>query len=439
MHIVVVGAGLAGLTVAIALKKAGHEVTVVEAAPQITYIGAGIQLSSNASRILRELGIDEYVERFCTEPVDLRMMRWENGQKLVELGPPIGTWHIHRADFHRGLTHCADDLGVRILLDSRVIKLEPETPAVILRRGERLIADLVVASDGLHSTCREIVLGCHSPPEPTGQMVYRVTLPAKELEGIPELEELITTPRNNHWIGPYGTVLSYLLEGVNETLINFVFTYVQLFRLCLGCCPSAKQAMGTGEDVRKLFEGWDPRLHSMLSHVDKVLEWRLFTHQEIPYWTHASSKLCLIGDAAHAMTPYLAQGAAMGIEDAAILGGILAQPDFYYPSGLPQALKLYEELRIKRAAKVAEASISSRWFTQMDDGEDQSQRDEWLLTHPGIWPGHINIRSRKEFLDDLFGYDAYEVLEAGLRDARKPNMRPTTAGEVEAGMLSQKT
>jgi salicylate hydroxylase len=106
------------------------------------------------------------------------------------------------------------------------VKVEPEEPAVTLHWGKRLVADLVVASDGLHSKCREIVLGYPSPPEPTGQMAYRVTLPAKELEGIPELEELITTPRNNHWIGPYGTILSYLLEGVNEKLINFVFTYV---------------------------------------------------------------------------------------------------------------------------------------------------------------------------------------------------------------------
>ena len=72
--------------------------------------------------------------------------------------------------------------------------------------------------------CRQVVLGKPGPPVPTGQMVYRVTLPVTKLEGIPELEELISVPRNNHWIGPHGTILSYLLEGVNETLINFVFT-----------------------------------------------------------------------------------------------------------------------------------------------------------------------------------------------------------------------
>jgi salicylate hydroxylase len=108
------------------------------------------------------------------------------------------------------------------------------------------------------------------------------------------------------------------------------------------------------------------------------------------------------------MTPYLAQGAAMGIEDSAILGGLLKK----YPNveTLHTTLLLYEKLRLKRAARVARASISSRWFTQMNDGPEQEARDEYCLAHPGIQTGHKNIRSRKEFLDWLFGYDAFEVL-----------------------------
>lgn len=108
----------------------------------------------------------------------------------------------------------------------------------------------------------------------------------------------------------------------------------------------------------------------------------------------------------------------MGIEDSAILGCILSQPDYCTTDTLPQALKLYEQLRIERTGMVARASISSRWFTQMEDGDEQRERDEWLLAHPGIWQGHINIRSRKEFLDELFGYDAYKALDAALANER---------------------
>ncbi|CAK7204857.1 hypothetical protein SEUCBS139899_007619 [Sporothrix eucalyptigena] len=420
MEIIVIGAGLAGLTVAIALQQAGHKITVLESAPQITYIGAGIQVSSNSSRILKKLGVDKHIEKYCTEPVDLRMMRWQDGNVLVECplkapaldeyGSPY--WHIHRADLHRGLMARATELGITVHLDSRVATVEPEVPALTTKGGVRYTADLIVASDGLHSICREIVLGHKSPPNPTGQMVYRVTLPTRKLAGIPQLEDLITIPRNNHWIGPHATILSYLLEGINEPLINFVFT-------CdVNMEEGVNTKIGTNEEVRARFKDWDPRLDAMLAHVDEVLEWRLFTHHEIPNWAHSSNKLVLIGDAAHAMTPYLAQGAAMGIEDAAILGGILAQPDFGAVDQLPQALKLYETLRIKRAARVAEASITSRYFTQMNDGEEQQKRDAWMLAHPGICERHINIRSRKEFLDELFGYNAYQVLDEALATAR---------------------
>jgi salicylate hydroxylase len=199
------------------------------------------------------------------------------------------------------------------------------------------------------------------------------------------------------------------------------------------------QRAGTSDEVREAYKGWDPRIDKMLEYVTDVLEWRvsiersaleleiqltamkLYTHEELPTWTHSSNKLTLIGDAAHAMTPYLAQGAAMGIEDGAILGGILASPQFNTAATLPRALQLYEKLRVKRTARVAEASVDSRFFTQMPDGVNQRQRDEYLLTHPGIWANHINIRSRKEFLDELFGYDAYKVLEQALKDEASAN------------------
>ncbi|KAJ4413013.1 hypothetical protein N0V82_008601 [Gnomoniopsis sp. IMI 355080] len=248
-------------------------------------------------------------------------------------------------------------------------------------------------------------------------MAYRVTLPASRLRGIEGLEDLITRPGNIHWIGPKGTILSYLLEGVNDTLVNLVFTCdVELGTMEDG----VDQKSGTPDEVLKAFQDWDPRIATIVQYVDSVLEWRLYTHNSVDRWVHPSGHLCLIGDSAHAMTPYLAQGAAMGIEDAAVLGGVLkAYPD---AKDLSTSLSIYEKLRIGRTSMVAAASIDSRWFTQMEDGPEQEQRDEYLLSHPGIWPDHINIRSRKEFLDELFGYDAYEALENELR-ATESNLR----------------
>ncbi|KAJ6578046.1 hypothetical protein B0H19DRAFT_574478 [Mycena capillaripes] len=344
MRIIVIGAGLAGLTVAIALAKGGHEIEIVESAPAIMYIGAGIQVSPNSSRILRKLGIDKYIERYCTEPIDLKMMRWKDGQVLVEipLKQPAHDdyhspyWHIHRADLHRGLLEAATDLGCKVHLDARVVSIDPDAGSLLTKDDVTYSGDLIVASDGLNSMARSVVLDKPGPPIPTGQMAYRVTLPAAKLRGIPELEEIITVPRNNHWLGPHGTILSYLLEGQNEPLINFVFT-CDVNEVDLP--PGVDQRMGTAKEVRSSFKGWDPRIESMLGFVEDVLYWRLYTHEPIPSWSHPSHRLVLIGDAAHAMTPYLAQGAAMSIEDAAILGGILSDPRYSTPSRLSAALR----------------------------------------------------------------------------------------------------
>lgn len=112
------------------------------------------------------------------------------------------------------------------------------------------------------------------PPVPTGQMVFRVTVPASKLKGVQDLGDLATTPRNNHWIGPRATILSYLLQGINDTLVNFVFTCdVDLGSLEEG----VNQKKGTNEDVRKAFRNWDPRIDKMLEHVTEVLEWRVRT------------------------------------------------------------------------------------------------------------------------------------------------------------------
>jgi salicylate hydroxylase len=155
----------------------------------------------------------------------------------------------------------------------------------VTKGGKRFTADLVVAADGLHSMCRHIVVGQPSKPIPTGQMVYRVTVPAKRLVGIPELDEIRTVPRNNHWIGPHGTILSYLLEGINETLVNLVFTsvtpsIVETTPLTESSCDvrmpdGVNQQPGTADEVREAFKGWDPKIDRLLEFVSEVLEWRV--------------------------------------------------------------------------------------------------------------------------------------------------------------------
>lgn len=177
--------------------------------------------------------------------------------------------HIHRADFHRGLLKCSTNLNIKIHLAHRVTCIDPFLSSLTVANSQTFNADLIIASDGLKSVARSVVVGGPSPPVPTGQMVYRVTLPTKKLEGITELQELITIPRNNHWIGPHGTVLSYLLEGVNERLLNLVFTCDSRME------EGADQKVGTAEEVREAFNGWDSRIGQVLEHVENVIEWRV--------------------------------------------------------------------------------------------------------------------------------------------------------------------
>ncbi|KAF8188827.1 hypothetical protein K438DRAFT_1972013 [Mycena galopus ATCC 62051] len=134
--------------------------------------------------------------------------------------------------------------------------------------------------------------------------------------------------------------------------------------------------MGTAEEVRNSFKGWDPRIETMLGFVDK-----LYVHEPLTSWSHPSHSLLLIGDAAHAMTPSLVQGAAVCIEDAAILDSILSHPRFSFPCELRAALPTSERLCLARPNKITATSIESQWFTQMADGAEQRARDAWLLEH----------------------------------------------------------
>jgi salicylate hydroxylase len=169
-----------------------------------------------------------------------------------------------------------------------VVSIDIQKPSLMTSAGKTYKGDLIIGSDGkyartlrrtlalmtigLHSMAREIVIGQPAPPVSIGQMQYQVTLPSKVLQGVPELEEFITVPRNNYWLGPYGTVLSYLLQGLNDTLIHLVFTLVSRCTNCLvlgadgisidseGWMPEGiNQRPGRLETIRKRFEEWDPR------------------------------------------------------------------------------------------------------------------------------------------------------------------------------------
>jgi salicylate hydroxylase len=205
--------------------------------------------------------------------------------------------HIHRADYHRVLVSEARRLGVEIRLESHVVGVDFEGPAVLLKDGERLEADLVIGADGLKSVCREALLGRKDPPKLTGDLAYRIIVSASEMRKHPNLISLIETPAINYWMGPDSHAVGYLLKGGD------------LYNIVLACPDNLPEMVNTQkadvEEMRSIFKDWDPRLREVLRLVRETSKWRLQNSEEMDQWCDERGRFALLGDACHATLPYL--------------------------------------------------------------------------------------------------------------------------------------
>lgn len=245
----------------------------------------------------------------------------------------------------------------------------------------------------------------------------------------PLLRELTEVPYINYWIGPDSHAVCYLLRGTN--LYNIVL-------LCPDTLPpNTTIAPATREELTQLFSTWDPRIQRLISLVSSTQKWRLQNSVEMPHWTHASGKFCLLGDACHATLPYLAQGAAMAVEDGAVLGGLLAgvcKADAANGS-LGVLLREYERLRKSRTTRVVQGSSALRGVFHMRDGEEQRERDRKLLGPPEGSPMPWRNPDVQKW---LFGYDAEKVVrDAWRRDGTLVRTFgvPGERGEAEMSRL----
>jgi salicylate hydroxylase len=216
----------------------------------------------------------------------------------------------------------AKRLGVNIRLGSRIENINFDKPSIKTRNGDEFHADLTVGADGLKSVCRELLLGRPEPPRPTGIMAYRIQIDMKDMMQHPELVEFVSEPNFVEWYGPHKHILSYFIrrEGPLHIALYTKDTMPE----------SVLAGKGTVQEVLDLFKDWDPKLQTMLTLVQDVLKWRVLKLDEMKQWSHPSGSLILIGDACHLSPPYLAMGAAMAIEDGAVLGNI-PQSLLYFP------------------------------------------------------------------------------------------------------------
>ncbi|KAJ5812304.1 hypothetical protein N7474_008605 [Penicillium riverlandense] len=373
MRIVVVGAGLGGLATAIALASSGHTVTVYEQAPELGEVGAGIQIPSNSTKLLKKFGLDPYLKDYITEPEAMAFRRWQTGQVIgltrlipefrATFGAPY--YVIHRANLHSALHRRAVDLGVTVKLASRVVSYETQGPNIELSDGSFVSADLVVAADGVKSIARGFIHESgNQPPERTGFAAYRATVDVARIKADPDLAWLLEKTSLNLWVGDQRHVMTYTIGGGKS--FNMVLSHPD------HTDPSTWDQTTALSDMRREFQGWDARLQKIISFIEKTLKWPLMSCAPMTRWT--KNKTVILGDAAHAMLPYMSQGAAMAVEDGVALARSLSKVSSI--AEIPKALAVFEQVRIERSGMMQEASLLNGKLWHFPDGPLQQARDE---------------------------------------------------------------
>jgi len=369
MKIIVVGAGIGGLAAALTLTRSGSEVQVFEQASELREVGAGVQISPNAARILNRLGLEEPLRRFGVRPRAIVIHRWDDGRVLARqplaeacetnFGAPY--YNFHRAELLDVLSAAVPD-GV-LHLDHRCVGLtqHPDRVEVKFHNGETADADVVIGADGIHSTVREAIVGPETPRF-SGHVAYRGLVPA---ERVAHLGLEVTA---SVWWGPDHHFVNYFV-GAGARYHNWVAITPGEWRV------ESWTAKGEVADALKEFEGWHPEIRAIIGSVDATNRWALYDRDPLPRWT--VGRVTLMGDAAHPMLPYMAQGAVQSIEDAAVLAKCLELAD---ARDVGAALQRYEQTRKPRASRCQEGSRRNAVMYHLPDGDDQRKRDAGLAS-----------------------------------------------------------
>jgi salicylate hydroxylase len=362
-RIAIVGGGIGGLTASIALARKGVEVEVLEQAPQIAPLGASLQLGPNALRLLDALGLLPELREFgvLTPAVELR--RWDDERLLhrTELGPAMEEhFGAPQLDFYRpdllGLLAARAPDGV-LRLGARVVGVDQHGDGVevVLEDGTRRRADAAIAADGINSPLRAQLMGGDDPVF-SGTVVYRGVVPADEVA------DLNPGPTNLYWLGPYRHGVSYWLSA----------------RRLLAATVAVQDAAWSqeswtlevpAEEAVSHLDGWSPQLIERLRRCRGVLRGAVFVRPPIDRWVF--DRIALLGDSAHAMAPFQAQGAAQAVEDAFVLAECVGDE----PNDVPSALARYEAVRMTRAEGLQASSQTAANIFYLPDGEEQRARD----------------------------------------------------------------
>jgi salicylate hydroxylase len=341
----VAGAGIGGLTASLALARQGFRVIVLEKAARLQEAGAGLQLSPNASRVLIDLGLKSRLARAVT-PEAVCLMSAANGGEIARLpldGKDAPYWVIHRADLQAALRdeiESRSDIELRLGCQFEDVSPHAKGLTVIQRSGPTRQQELAVAligADGIWSAVRHHLLP-EAQPRFSGLIAWRGTLDATQLP------REYTSRRVQLWMGPGAHLVAYPISGARQ--INVVAVVPGQWNR-----PGWSEP-GDGNEIKSAFvaAGWHAIPRMLVSAVDGWRRWALFTVPGSGQWTDGA--VALLGDAAHAMLPFAAQGAAMAIEDAAVLAKCVAERQNEGPVALSAALQRYARLRRPRVMRI---------------------------------------------------------------------------------------
>lgn len=366
----IVGGGIGGLVAGLALSRFGHPVRVLEQARAFGRVGADINLTPNAVRALDGLGLGGALRASAARPTHRISRTWDTGEETSRLamsdeaerryGSPQLT--LHRADLMAALEAAAP--GDVLSLGRKVVELAARDGGVevAFQDGERRRFAAVVGADGIHSAVRRCLFGPEHPRF-TGVVAFRAVVPAERLQGQPDIGAF------TKWWGPDRNT-QIVTFPLNRGRDIFVFATVGQDTWT----DESWTTHGSVDELRDLYAGFHPDARNLLAACDGVMKTALYERDPMPAWS--SGAVTLLGDAAHPMLPFMAQGAGTAIEDAVVLARCVAASG---DGALPAAFRRYEDLRRERTAAIQLGSRSNAWLKAGGDADWVYGYDAWAV------------------------------------------------------------